>query len=41
MSVQKVLEGSEMELAKVTRLAGPSLNAGEMVGALFLGLVEV
>lgn len=54
MSVQKVMEGSELELAKVAiehqawggRVASegpaePSRNPEEMVGALFLGLVEV
>lgn len=34
VSVQKVMEGSELELAKVSSLAEPSLNT---VGALFLG----
>lgn len=54
MSMQKVLDGSELELAKVAieywtkrgrgaleRPVGPSVNSGEVVSALFLGLVEV
>lgn len=54
VSMQKVMEGSELELAKVAiehqagggRVASegpaePSCNPEEMVGALFLGLVEV